>query len=1492
MISRVIFVSISLLASVVLAETSGNILKDGGFENGFDQSDWSRKGNFYKGKGKAEIVQENPEGGLQCLQVVGGTRNSAYQLISRNIPVAPGSVMELSFAARSAYPEAIKDSAKASIHFYNAKTCIGQYSLFIKKAPESPNKWVSSFSLSDAGKNLGEYISKNKSYTIKRADLKKDISLTPKRKSINGIFKIPEGVKFIRLYLVAKGAGVVCFDNVSLKVLSLPDSVKENKASKKERGASAEENKKILGISDESKDSSDLLDKLDKLEMQRLLFENGDDISTPKKVPGWTYEIEKPEFVQEDKLPKASASDFPSRGQNITIKNGCFYRNGKPAYLQSYEDTYLFNFWFWQATGIDVSHIGDFYIRCSIKNEVRDKEKKIIVRMKDYPMASFTSPLTLASGVAPYLQPCETELQRYYRAAMRKNPNKKVNTELALYRYFPELFVTNGHFMAYRPGNKDAEKIRENAWRQYFHRASRFPAFACETFNELYYMDYSKSNFDAFAKQMKEKYKELEKFNKANKCEFSKWDSVLPPLMKPGDGKTLDDLFSDEHFSANLWTEWVKFTENASIAFLKRFYHFVKKLDPKVYVTIQPRPSADFDGELVGSDFHRIIDTYDFYAHEYSCLFYKTLSGKDVDETILRRMVHSRLRLESTRLACELAKKPILNVEGKIAGGVVITEDEKKACEIISLDGEWKFMPDEEEKGMDAKFFESDFDDSNWDKIKVPGLWTEQGKKNYKSAWCRKKVKLPEKCPEKIWLCGFKLSDRVNIFINGKLAHSTRGWSEKFDVDVTPFIKKGKTNSFAIQFFVDGIGGVREYLKLSSKSFKAQALQPEQLRAGLWTDVVHGTNGDAFSYRGPRGRFNAFVNPENTSPEAIANIPFVKAELDALASIIMPKPRFPSQIGVVLSMDTKREIVNKNALELGRRYYGHAFADYLGASWWTGLGAETVTDELIRNGAWKRYRIIVLPLAWRTHPKTFKALKEFVKDGGILIVGAGSMSKNDVTGMPLKEATELTGVNMQDGRCDDFLVEFLDSQEKWPARKFELTGESGVKMQLSPNAILIAKDDKGAPALVKNKYGKGLVYTLGFHPDMALFGKVLNKIIKEAGLLPQLELKSLEGPPCKYIERQVMGQNGRYLFYAQDYGGSRKLVKIKPLGFKLPDGKYTVTDTQMFKVIPSPSGKKIWDSKEIKNGISCLMEEQNPVCLLIENVKLVPTKPYNLALAKKRSSFLLKHFRPSPKSEKIAYIPSVTPFTEIDSIPTARLIMEELGFQVDAGFSKGVKRKLKAYGNRKYSLDKVSLLILIGTRYMTEEEADIIAEYVENGGALLVAGMPVWGNNWHTNRLINKLLKKWGLSIANTTLLEPETNGIVSRIAPVYNVASDHPAMRGVKKICAYAPSWISSKKSDLLPLFSSSDKAENIRPWGSRVGSKPLCFAFEQGKGRVLVIGTLGMLTPEYLRRADNAKFLANAVQWLTKKQGKDIPENKMKELLEIPGRSEFIKK
>lgn len=1486
-----ILLLISFLGPLLFCSDTGtNLLSNGGFEKTLGSSNWYKRGMFFKGKGTYAISKENPRTGKNCLKITGMTEDSAFQLMSQKIPVKPGSIFSFSFSSRCSYPEMMKKNVCARINFYDDTKKLGPYYIFIRKEADSPDKWLNFEELALNRQNVSEYFGSDSKFKQGFNELKNKITPPNNRKNILGIFQIPPKTKYIRVYLMTKGAGITFFDDISLKPLNISIPLQKTQVKKPKN----REDKTLIEKS--TKNSSGVLDQLDKIEMERLLFEKGKDISTPKKQAGWTYEIKNPVIPKD--IAYGKRSNYPEKATSLVIKNGIFYRKENPAYVLNFETSRIFNYWFWQTVNIDMTHIGDFYTSCAIRVNVDKKNKKLTVCTKDYPMASYIPPLSLSSGVIPYLQPAEVTIPQSYRKKLRRNPsNEKWSGEIALYRYFPELFVTNGHFISYRPGNADAERIRENAWRIYMNRASRFPVFAYELFNELYFMDYTSENIGLFNKGLKNKFSSLKSLNRAMNTEFKSWNAVTPPIMKLGGSKAITNLLEPQNYKANLWAEWIKVTEKKTGDFLIKFRNFVKKLDKKAYITVQPRPSADFDGELVGSDLHQIVNDFDFYAHEYSTCFLRTLSGGNVDENILRRMVHSRLRLESTRLACELAKKPILNVEGKVFGGIVITGEEKEKCKILSLNGKWNFMPDPKNKGEKSGYTKTSYNDSHWDTISVPGLWSEQGKKNSKYAWYRKKIKINGNYKGKVWLCGYKLSDKVKIFINGFLVHSTIKWNEKFNVDISPYIKRGSDNLIAINFYVAGIGGVREYLILSKKSFKAKATQPEQLRAGLWTNIIHGTDGDALSYNGPRGRYNSFVNPDNTAPETIANLPYIKAEINALAPIIMPKPRFPVQIGVLFSMDTKREILNKNARILGKRFYGHAFSDYLGPAWWTGLGTETVTDELLRQGAWTRYKILIVPLAWRVHPDTLTAIEKFVKKGGTLVVGTGSLVKDDLTGLSI-DSIPFMKVRFGQPQKDNN-IQISSSWVKFSSndkvRKFELTNNYGYELIPLKGAEILAKGKDDKALITRNNFGKGQVYVLGIHPNISLFQKVLNRIIKDSTIKPQLEIEHIEGPAAKYVERQVLGRDGRYVIYMQDYGSSKKMLKIKPVGFKLPNGKYLVRDTQHFKTLKSPSGNKLWEATEIRNGISVTMDKQNPVCLLIENSKLKPVISYNQKLAEQRSKFLLHNFRPSPVKKRIAFIPSVSSFTDIDDFPTARLILEELGFQVDGGTKKGVSKKLEAFGNRMYSLQKVDILLLMGTRYMTNDEAKIIAEYVENGGSVLVAGTPVWGNLWHNNQHISKLLKLWGMKIENTTLLETGQNDILSRITPRYKVTKKHSLLDGVKSLCLYAPVPLRfSKDNSILKdiLLNSSAKAEKIRPAGTLAGEKPLIAAFKVKKGRVLVVGSTGMFIPEFLKKADNARFLVNAAQWLTNAPKAKIDMTKMTKLLNIPGRKEFISK
>lgn len=67
------------------------------------------------------------------------------------------------------------------------------------------------------------------------------------------------------------------------------------------------------------------------------------------------------------------------------------------------------------------------------------------------------------------------------------------------------------------------------------------------------------------------------------------------------------------------------------------------------------------------------------------------------------------------------------------AVSAIAEDNEIPDIEQISLDGTWKFMPDQSNVGQNEKWFSKDLDDSKWENINVPGTWNEG--QNVSVAW-------------------------------------------------------------------------------------------------------------------------------------------------------------------------------------------------------------------------------------------------------------------------------------------------------------------------------------------------------------------------------------------------------------------------------------------------------------------------------------------------------------------------------------------------------------------------------------------------------------------------------------------------------------------------------------------------------------------------------------------------------------------------------------
>jgi sialate O-acetylesterase len=95
----------------------------------------------------------------------------------------------------------------------------------------------------------------------------------------------------------------------------------------------------------------------------------------------------------------------------------------------------------------------------------------------------------------------------------------------------------------------------------------------------------------------------------------------------------------------------------------------------------------------------------------------------------------------------------------------------------INLEGNWRFSI-----GDDTVWASPDFDDNNWEKIKVPATWEDQGFHGYNGyAWYRKTFEITKELIGSNFILNAGFIDDVDqTFINGKLVGMSGGFPPQF----------------------------------------------------------------------------------------------------------------------------------------------------------------------------------------------------------------------------------------------------------------------------------------------------------------------------------------------------------------------------------------------------------------------------------------------------------------------------------------------------------------------------------------------------------------------------------------------------------------------------------------------------------------------------------------------------------------------------------------
>ncbi|MBK7106930.1 MAG: family 16 glycosylhydrolase [Ignavibacteriae bacterium] len=218
------------------------------------------------------------------------------------------------------------------------------------------------------------------------------------------------------------------------------------------------------------------------------------------------------------------------------------------------------------------------------------------------------------------------------------------------------------------------------------------------------------------------------------------------------------------------------------------------------------------------------------------------------------------------------------NCHDKPYNGIYFNETLK-----IYLEKNWRFLPDENNVGISAKWYAIDFDDSKWVSIDAGERWENQGYPNLDGiGWYRKKVYIPNYWNEKeIWIKFSGVNDAYKLFVNGEYVSSVGEANISFAgkasfTNITKNIFCGKENLISVQVNDFGNSGGLWQLpifittdenetKNLFKPISSKPFIPEEMGYKLfWEDEFNGIilDKNKWQVRGVGPRAAGFVSSE------------------------------------------------------------------------------------------------------------------------------------------------------------------------------------------------------------------------------------------------------------------------------------------------------------------------------------------------------------------------------------------------------------------------------------------------------------------------------------------------------------------------------------------------------------------------------------------------------------------------------------------------------
>ena len=1155
------------------------------------------------------------------------------------------------------------------------------------------------------------------------------------------------------------------------------------------------------------------------LAVKKMEFLTGTDtLATGTVQKKYTPEI-KP-IIFPEKAP-ASNEVFPEKVQNVTIKGRNFFRNGRPVFL---------------IGGWQIDNEGPPWLFRTLDIDLYDYNADQIYSL--YPPKVDGNRIEIQWSPNPWYE--AVMLRSMRNGLMFWHEHKASGYYNALKTYLPEV-VDVGHFFAYDPYNPlgvDAYRELFKTWMQY---TRKYPVFCYELFNEVLYNNTKKISRNDFKEAMRKKFSGILAANQAWGTSFQSFEAIEIPGFIDNPENSLNSKSrevltrQDAGKYPNLYIDWQKFQEKRAGEAFANLMKIMREYDPdsKKFSTIQSHCQLFFDFADAGVHPEAVDENSNFYSHEMAQSLFDTdycENPANVKDMIKPLLTHDIVR--------NITNKPIFNAESPIS----ITRrgaDKKEfvANDLAGLHGEWKFYDATAKEP--AAWSGTDFDDSLWGKINVPGMWGQQGHNQCKTGLYRKtfnfKMSSAEK-DKKFYLNGEAFADEAQIYLNGVLIGSPKGFNSAFSFDISSLIKSGNVLAVKIQnnYFGDGMyfGGIRGYVSVNNSGAVQDKppLEPKHFRTQLWSQFAHGINGVMVCYD------SMLYN------SAARIIPKVKKEIESVSEIIMNAEPPAAQTALIYPFETNRGLQYSGYIEKLSGPATNDLIDFYAPLLFFGAGLDVIRNKDIKKLDPARQKLLFMSGNIRVPPDTINDMEKYLEKGGTIVADFGSSGINDDTHGKI-DASAIFGIK----------IEGLSKTEKTVLPG--IAGDKPVKTQIrfadkniyadikAVNAEVIAKFEDGSPAVTCRRAGSGAAWYIAAKLPYHATKNIIEHILLTAGAKPPVSVIAAPGlTRPEYIETRLFSHGKRHVAYILNWGKSANAA----IGFNsLPEGNYLVRNLSTGNPLPPPDKNSYWTSDDLRSKMSMKLNSLDPVALLIEDSGEKPLAIKGISPERYEILDQLWAEMESPENAPvIAFSPITSMAPNYGDQPTAQKLLNLNGF------------KTINYETGKTDLSKLNALIWVNAREPVKDPEPIL-NFVRNGGGLLICGNGFL-NHHTTLNAIMPLLSKLGVNQTYMKWLMTEKIGPDEDLLSVScDIVHPDPLTEHVKVFKSACSGVVTCQAPDAKVLVKA--------PADSNIPGAPVMVSFQYGKGRVVYISDYWWLRPLNFEKGDNPQLFLNIINFLT---------------------------